>query len=57
LVLSGGEATPQLLETLSKQLDLKCELSDPFRSVPTTGNLGRKGQWDVAAGLAMKELN
>src|SRR6185503_637383 len=30
LVLSGGEATQQLLESLSKQLDLKSELSDPF---------------------------
>jgi type IV pilus assembly protein PilM len=57
MVLSGGEATPQLLETLGKQLDLKCELSDPFRSLPQTPNLGRKGQWDVAAGLAMRELN
>jgi type IV pilus assembly protein PilM len=55
LVLSGGEATPQLLEALSKQLDLKCELSDPFRTLPAAANLGRKGQWDVAAGLAMKE--
>ena len=57
LVLGGGEATPQLLETLGKQLDLKCELSDPFRSFPTVPNLGRKGQWDVAAGLAMRDLN
>lgn len=57
MVLSGGEATPQLLEALGKQLDLKCELSDPFRALPQTPNLGRKGQWDVAAGLAMRELN
>jgi len=57
MVASGGEATPQLLETLGKQLDLKCELSDPFRSFAQTPNLGRKGQWDVAAGLAMRDLN
>jgi type IV pilus assembly protein PilM len=57
LVLSGGEATQQLLEALSKQLDLKCELSDPFRALPASSSLGRKGQWDVAAGLAMKDLN
>jgi type IV pilus assembly protein PilM len=57
LVLSGGEATPQLIDSLGKQLDLKCELSDPFRAVPGLPNLGRRGQWEVAAGLAMRELN
>jgi type IV pilus assembly protein PilM len=57
LVLGGGEATPPLLESLGKQLDLKCELSDVFRSFPTAPNIGRKGQWDIAAGLAMKDLN
>ena len=57
LVLSGGEATPQLLESLSKNVELPAELSDPFRSFSTIPNLGRKGQWDVAAGLAMRELN
>jgi hypothetical protein len=36
---------------------MKAELSDPFRSFETMPNLGRKGQWDVAAGLAMRELN
>jgi type IV pilus assembly protein PilM len=57
LVLGGGEATPQLLEGLSKSLDLKGELSDAFRAFATAPNLGRKGQWDIAAGLAMKDLN
>jgi type IV pilus assembly protein PilM len=57
IVASGGEATPQFAEALAEHLDLKCELSDPFRSFPTVPNLGRKGQWDVAAGLAMRELN
>jgi len=57
MVISGGEATPPLVEALSKQLDMKAELSDPFRTLPTIPNLGRKGQWDVAAGLAMRELN
>ena len=57
MVMSGGEATPQLVEAVGKQLDLKCELSDPFRGLPQIPNVGRKGQWDVAAGLAMRELN
>ncbi|QDU28785.1 Competence protein A [Anatilimnocola aggregata] len=57
MVLGGGESTPQLLESLGRHLDVKCELSDPFRSFPTVPNLGRKGQWDVATGLALRELN
>jgi type IV pilus assembly protein PilM len=57
MVVGGGEATSSLVETLSKHLDMKAELSDPFRSLPTIPNLGRKGQWDVAAGLAMRQLN
>jgi type IV pilus assembly protein PilM len=57
MVVSGGEATPSLVESLSKHLDMKAELSDPFRSLPGMPNLGRKGQWDVAAGLALRECN
>lgn len=57
MVLGGGEASPALVESLGKQLDLKCELSDVFRNFPTAPNIGRKGQWDIAAGLAMKDLN
>jgi type IV pilus assembly protein PilM len=57
LVLGGGEATQAILEGISKQLDLKAELSDPFRAAPSLPNLGRKGQWDVAAGLALRDLN
>lgn len=57
MVVSGGEATQPLVESLAKHLDMKAELSDPFRTLPTVPNLGRKGQWDVAAGLAMRELN
>jgi type IV pilus assembly protein PilM len=57
LVLGGGEATPQLLEALGTHLDLDSELSDPFRAFPLAPNLGRKGQWDVAAGLALRDVN
>jgi type IV pilus assembly protein PilM len=53
LVLSGGEATAQLAEFFQQRLAISCETSDPFRTFPTT-NFGRKGQWDVAAGLALR---
>ena len=55
-VLGGGEASPPLLEQLAKRLDLKAELSDPFRAFPTAPQTGRRGQWDVAAGLACRGL-
>jgi type IV pilus assembly protein PilM len=57
MILSGGEATQPLLDALGRQLDLKCELADPFRALPAPPNLGRKGQWAVAAGLALRDLN
>ncbi|MFN0021543.1 MAG: pilus assembly protein PilM [Pirellulaceae bacterium] len=56
VVLGGGEATPQLAESIGKILNLKCELSDPFRDLPMPRDLGRRGLWDVAAGLALREV-
>jgi len=56
LVLSGGEASDELLETLAKRLGIKCELSNPFRVYPVSLNCGRPGQWDVAAGLALRAV-
>jgi type IV pilus assembly protein PilM len=54
LLLSGGEATPELAELLSRRIGLDCQETDPFRASPTTANGGRKGQWNVAAGLALR---
>ncbi|MGE0758498.1 MAG: pilus assembly protein PilM [Pirellulaceae bacterium] len=56
LVVGGGEATPALMETLNHRLSLKCELSDSLRSFVTAGPRGRSGQWDVAAGLALRDV-
>ena len=57
MVLGGGEATQRLLDALGKQMEVKCELSDPFRGFSTVPNSVRKGQWDVAAGLALRDMN
>ena len=57
LILGGGEATPQLAESLTSRLNLKCELGDPLRGFSAPPTAGRKGQWDIAAGLALRELN
>lgn len=56
LVLGGGEATPALLDALQSRLDIRCELGDPLRSYEATVPGGRKGQWDVAVGLALREM-
>jgi type IV pilus assembly protein PilM len=57
VVLSGGEASPVLQEAIHRHLGITCDLSDPFRHLPTAPNASRRGQWDVAAGLAMRGLS
>jgi len=57
LILGGGEATQNLVERLAARLDLKCELGDPFRTFGNSAVAGRRSQWDVAVGLAMRQLN
>jgi len=57
VVLGGGEATQSLAEWLAPRLDVPCELGDPLRSYTTSAPLGRIGQWDVAAGLALRDVN
>ncbi|MEX0711042.1 MAG: type IV pilus assembly protein PilM [Pirellulales bacterium] len=57
LVLGGGEASQALADTLATRLNLKCELGDPLRPYEPAAGGGRKSQWDVAAGLAMRDLN
>ncbi len=55
VVIGGGEATAELVEALSGRLETKCELGDPLRSLDSPAQGGRKGQWDIAAGLALHD--
>lgn len=57
VVLGGGEASTLLLEALGQRLNVSCALSDPLRGLQSASLPGRKGQWDVATGLALRELN
>ena len=57
LVLGGGEASEMLLEALRERLDLQCEIGDPLRSYSEAAPAGQQGQWDVAAGLALREVD
>lgn len=57
VVLSGGEANPSLVEWLTARIDVPCELGNPLRTYQKAPASGRVGQWDVAAGLALREVN
>lgn len=57
VILGGGEAVETLAEWLTARLDVPCELGNPLRSYEKTELAGRVGQWDVAAGLALREVN
>jgi len=57
LVLGGGEATEQLLATIGQRLDLSCELGNPLRTFGGNAASDRPGQWDVATGLALREVS
>jgi len=57
ILIGGGEATETLLEWFSSRLELPCDLGDPLRDYQRAALSGRVGQWDVAAGLALREVN
>ncbi len=56
VVLGGGEANPSLVDWLAGRLEVSCELGDPLRSFETPPPMRRTGQWDVAAGLALRAV-
>jgi type IV pilus assembly protein PilM len=55
VIIGGGEAAPALAEDLASRLDLKCELGDPLRNFEFAIQTGRRGQWDLAVGMALRE--
>ncbi len=55
VVVGGGEASPLLVEHLGARLDLKCELGDPLRNFEMAIQTGRRGQWDIAVGMALRQ--
>jgi type IV pilus assembly protein PilM len=56
IVISGGEATQAIVDQISARLDTPCELGDPLRNYEIAVQTGRKGQWDVATGLALRTI-
>lgn len=54
--LSGGEANVKLCEAIGERLNAKCELSNALRGTTCNVDLERSGHWDIAMGLAMREV-
>jgi type IV pilus assembly protein PilM len=54
-VIGGGEAAQSLADELSVRLNLGCELGDPLRTFELAIQTGRRGQWDLAVGMALRE--
>jgi type IV pilus assembly protein PilM len=57
MILGGGEAIAALSDVLAQRLELQCELANPLRPFKSADTNIRLGQWDVATGLALKQIN
>jgi type IV pilus assembly protein PilM len=57
LVIGGGEASPLVQQGIHVRLEMACDISEPFRSFTAIPGSSRRGQWDIAVGLALKELS
>lgn len=58
IIFGGGEASEQLTDWLQPRLDIPCQLSQPLRAFDRCPAHGpRAGQWDVAVGLALRDVN
>jgi type IV pilus assembly protein PilM len=54
IVFGGDESSQSMVDWAEKRFDFPCELGNPLRSYQQPESLGRLGQWDVAAGLALR---
>jgi type IV pilus assembly protein PilM len=54
-IVGGGEADDGLVEWLGASLELPCELGNPLRIYEKSVPQDRYTQWDVAAGLALRD--
>jgi type IV pilus assembly protein PilM len=54
-LIGGGEADVDLAKWLGARLELPCELGNPLRIFEKFPSQERLTQWDVAAGLALRD--
>ncbi len=53
-IIGGGEANDDLVQWLGARLEVPCELGNPLRSFENSRPDTRLTQWDIAAGLALR---
>lgn len=56
-VLSGGEASQSLAEALQGRSKVPCLMSEPLRRYSVDRQMHPLGQWDIAVGLAARDMN
>ncbi len=56
VIIGGGEASDHLVTAIDERVERPCELGNPLRGFQEADAPGRASQWDVAAGLAMREV-
>ncbi|GAA4422566.1 pilus assembly protein PilM [Bremerella cremea] len=56
VVLCGGEATESLRNEVERLSGIETVLGDPLRIYESTQSFGRRSQWDVAVGLAARQV-
>jgi type IV pilus assembly protein PilM len=57
VLLGGGEADETLAAAIGSSLEVPCDVGDPLRPFEKGPANGRMGQWDIAAGLALRDAN
>lgn len=53
IVLSGGEATAELQELVSRFFEIPVEILDCFRAIKCASRIAESALWDIALGLAL----
>ncbi len=53
-IISGGEATATLVESLQANFEMPCDVGSPLRAFEKPMPVSCETQWDVAAGLALQ---
>ncbi|WP_347245243.1 pilus assembly protein PilM [Thermogutta sp.] len=53
IVLSGGEAAPELQDVVSRFFEIPVDLLDCFRGIKCTSRIVDSAVWDIALGLAL----
>jgi len=56
VVFGGDEANSQMIESLGLRVNVPCEIGLPFRNYKVEIDTAHPPQWDIATGLALREI-